>query len=97
VGPRAGLDVCKRYLCNKHEYSKVYLINRGFLNTNTAITRQLMLTARTLEAEWWKVLRGSVSTGAKEDETCTFFFIENQEPLHVSSSTCSFAGSGAQW
>jgi hypothetical protein len=30
-----------------------------------------MVTARTLEAEWGQVLRGSVSTGAKEDESCT--------------------------
>jgi hypothetical protein len=28
-----------------------------------------MRTARTLAAEWWQVLRGSVSTGAKEDES----------------------------
>jgi hypothetical protein len=28
-----------------------------------------MQTARTLEAEWRQVLRGSVSTGAKEDES----------------------------
>jgi hypothetical protein len=47
------------------------LINKGFLNTNTAITRQLMRTARTLEAEWRQVLCGSVSTGAKEDESRT--------------------------
>jgi hypothetical protein len=33
--------------------------------------RQLMQTARTLEAEWWQVLRGSVSTVAKEDESGT--------------------------
>ena len=26
-----------------------------FLNTNTTITRQLIRTARTLEAEWWQV------------------------------------------
>jgi hypothetical protein len=25
-----------------------------------------MRTARTLEAEWWQVLRGSVGTGTKE-------------------------------
>jgi hypothetical protein len=43
----------------------------GFLNTNTAITRQLMRTAGTLEAEWRHVLWGSVSTGAKEDESST--------------------------
>jgi hypothetical protein len=47
------------------------LINKGFLNTNTAITRQLMRTARMLEAEWRLVLPGSVSTGAKEDESST--------------------------
>jgi hypothetical protein len=39
------------------------------MHTNTAITRQLMRTARTLEAEWWQVLRGSVSMEAKEDES----------------------------
>jgi hypothetical protein len=26
-----------------------------FMNINTAITRQLIRTARTLEAEWWQV------------------------------------------
>jgi hypothetical protein len=30
-----------------------------------------MRTAGTLEAEWKQVLRGSVSTGAKEDESST--------------------------
>jgi hypothetical protein len=30
-----------------------------------------MPTARTLEAEWGQVLRGSVSTGAKEDGSIT--------------------------
>jgi hypothetical protein len=30
-----------------------------------------MRTARTLEAECWRVLRGSVITGAKEDESST--------------------------
>jgi hypothetical protein len=30
-----------------------------------------MRTARTLEAQWRQVLRGSVSTGAKEDESGT--------------------------
>jgi len=35
-----------------------------FLNTNTAITRQLIWKARTLEAEWWQVCGE-----AKEDET----------------------------
>jgi hypothetical protein len=30
-----------------------------------------MRTARTLEAKWWQVLRGSLSMGAKEDELST--------------------------
>jgi hypothetical protein len=47
------------------------LINKGFLNTNTAITRQLMRTARAREAEWRHVLQRSLSTGAKEDESST--------------------------
>jgi hypothetical protein len=47
------------------------LINKGFLNINNAITWKLMRTARTLEAEWRKVLRGSVITRAKEDESST--------------------------
>jgi hypothetical protein len=46
-------------------------MSKGFLNTNTAITRQLMRTARMLEAEWWQVLWGSMSTEAKEDESST--------------------------
>jgi hypothetical protein len=40
-------------------------------HTNTAITWQLMRTARKLEAEWRQVLRGSVGMGAKEDEPPT--------------------------
>jgi hypothetical protein len=47
------------------------MINKGFLNTNTAITRKLLRTARTLEAEWRQVLQGSMSRGAKEDESST--------------------------
>jgi hypothetical protein len=43
----------------------------GFLNTNTAIERQLMRTARMLEAELRQVLRGSVGMGTKEDESST--------------------------
>jgi hypothetical protein len=42
-----------------------------FLNINTAITRQLIRTARTLEAEWWQVYKGSMFTGTKEDESST--------------------------
>jgi hypothetical protein len=47
------------------------LINKGFLNTNTAITRQLKRTVRTLEAELRQVQRGSVNTGANEGESRT--------------------------
>jgi hypothetical protein len=47
------------------------LTNKGFLNTNNPITRELMRTARTLEAEWGQVLWGSVNTGAKEAESST--------------------------
>jgi hypothetical protein len=47
------------------------VINKGFLNTNIAITWQLMRTARKIEAEWRHVLGGNVSTGAKEDKSST--------------------------
>jgi hypothetical protein len=33
--------------------------------------RQQIRTARTLEAEWWQVLQGSVGTVTKEDESIT--------------------------
>jgi len=33
----------------------IITVNKGFLNTNTAITWQLIRTARTLGAEWWQV------------------------------------------
>ena len=35
-------------------FGAIITVNKGFLNTNTAITRQLIRTARTLEAEWWQ-------------------------------------------
>jgi hypothetical protein len=41
------------------------------VNTNSAIMRQIMQTAIMLEAEWRQVLQGSVSKGAKEDESST--------------------------
>jgi hypothetical protein len=46
-------------------------MTKGFLNINTAITRQLMRTARTLEEEWRRGLLGSISTGANDDESST--------------------------
>jgi len=42
-----------------------------FLNINTAITRRLIRTARTLEAEWWQVSGEVLSTATKEDESST--------------------------
>jgi hypothetical protein len=49
------------YSCNKHKYGKVWLVNKGILNRNTAISWHLMWTARTLKAEWRQVLRGHIS------------------------------------
>jgi len=42
-----------------------------FLNTNTAITRQLIGTARTLESEWWQVNGEAWIRGTNEDESTT--------------------------
>ena len=39
-----------------------------FLNKNTAITRQLIGTAITLEVEWWQVC-GEAGMGSKKDES----------------------------
>jgi len=36
-------------------FGAIITVNKGVLNTNTAITRQLIRTARTLESEWWQV------------------------------------------
>jgi len=36
-------------------FGTIITVNKGVLNTNTAITRQLIRTTRTLEAEWWQV------------------------------------------
>jgi hypothetical protein len=38
----------------------------GFLNTITAITRQLIRTARKLEAEWWQVCREAGVRGQRK-------------------------------
>jgi hypothetical protein len=46
-------------------------MNKGFLNTNSVTTQELMQTARTLEVDWRQVLWGSMSTGTKEDESST--------------------------
>jgi len=42
-----------------------------FLNTNTALTRQLIRTATSLEAELRVSSRVRVGTGTKEDESST--------------------------
>ena len=52
-------------------FRAIITVNKDFLNTNSAITRQLMRTARMLEAEWKQVLQGSVGTGTKEDKSST--------------------------
>jgi hypothetical protein len=36
-------------------FGAIIMVNKGFLNTNTAIMQQLIQTVRTLEAEWWQV------------------------------------------
>jgi hypothetical protein len=46
-------------------------MNRGVLNTDTAITRQIKRTERNLEAECRQVLTGSVGMGTKDDESIT--------------------------
>ena len=46
----------------------IVTVNKGFLNTNTATTRQLMRTARTIKAKWRQLQRGRAGRGTKEDE-----------------------------
>ena len=72
-----------RYItCNKNilfvkKYQPIVGIHRLLhssccvLHTNTAITRQLIRTARTLEAEWLASLWGGAGTGTKGDESST--------------------------
>jgi hypothetical protein len=67
------------------------LINKGFLNTNSVITKQLMRTARMLEAEWRQYLRERVGMEAKEDESSTGFSLELTNSLFPSLSIF-FAG-----
>jgi hypothetical protein len=38
-------------------FGAIITVNKGFLNKNTAITRLLIRTARTLEAKFWQVCR----------------------------------------
>jgi len=48
-----GLETLPASLLTRFE--SIIAVNKGSLNTNTAITRQLIRTARTLEVEWWQV------------------------------------------
>jgi len=48
-------------------FGAIITINKGFLNTNTVITQQLIQTVRMLETV--ASLQGSVGTGTKEDES----------------------------
>ena len=52
-------------------FGVIIAVNKVVLNTNTAITRQVMRTARTLEAGWQHDLRGSVGTGTKGGDSST--------------------------
>jgi hypothetical protein len=36
-------------------FGAIIMVNKGFLNTNTVVTRQLILTYRIPEAERWQV------------------------------------------
>ena len=47
-------------------YRAIITVNKGFLNTKTVITRQLIQTARTLEAEWWQVCVEAGVQGQRE-------------------------------
>ena len=47
-------------------FGAIITIHKGFLNKNTAITRQLIRTARTLEAEWRQVCGEAWVRGQRE-------------------------------
>jgi len=51
--PFLGLEAHPKSVLLRFE--AIMTVNKGFLNTNIAITRQLIRTARTLEAECWHV------------------------------------------
>jgi hypothetical protein len=59
------------------------------------VTRSLLDAVKTKQLQWYGQSKGWRG-GGETAKMGTFFIIENQEPLHVSSITCSFAGSGAQ-
>jgi len=47
-------------------FGAIITVNKGFLNKDTAITQQLIRTARTLEAEWWQVCGEAWVRGQRE-------------------------------
>ena len=47
-------------------FGAIITVNKGFLNKNTAITRQLIRTARALEAEWRQVCGEAWVRGQRE-------------------------------
>jgi len=49
------------FLC----FVAIIMVNKGFLNTNTAIMQHLVYTARMLEAEERQVLQESMGVGDK--------------------------------
>ena len=52
-------------------FGAIHTVNRDFLNTNTAVTRQLIRTERTLQAA---SLPGRVGSGTKVNESSTLRF-----------------------
>ena len=56
----------KKYFSLLWVFSYFFILHFCFLNTNTAITRQLIRTARTLEAEWWQVCGEAWVRGQKK-------------------------------
>jgi len=47
-------------------FGAITTVNKGFLSSNTVITRQLIRTARTLEAELWQVCGESWVRGQRK-------------------------------
>jgi hypothetical protein len=47
-------------------FEAIFTVSKGFLNKNTTIARQLIQTARTLEAEWWQGCGEAWVQGHKE-------------------------------
>ena len=54
-------------------FGVIIMVNKGFLNTNIAITLQLIRTARTLEAECWQVCGEAWVWGLKKSHVMAAF------------------------